>query len=126
MRRTHWQLSGSAPSSTDIVPQTATRSAARLVWGSAMSLLSDIAGFWMEGTMRTLEAFSQGYGSPETDPPATTPYEVVYEAGMLRLRHYRPVERRHKRPLLIVYALIKRPFILDLQPGKSVLETLLG
>jgi len=91
-----------------------------------MSLLSDIAGFWMEGTMRTLEAFSQGYGSPETDPPATTPYEVVYEAGMLRLRHYRPVERRHKRPLLIVYALIKRPFILDLQPGKSVVETLVG
>ena len=75
--------------------------------------------------MRTLEAFVQGYGSPQTDPPATTPYEVAYEGGMLRLRHYRPAERRHKSPLLIVYALIKRPFILDLQPGKSVVETLL-
>ena len=75
--------------------------------------------------MRTLEAFVQGYGSPQTDPPATTPYEVAYEGGMLRLRHYRPAERRHKSPLLIVYALIKRPFILDLQPGKSVVESLL-
>lgn len=75
--------------------------------------------------MRALEAFAQGYGSPQTDPPATTPYEVAYEGGMLRLRHYRPAERRHKSPLLIVYALIKRPFILDLQPGKSVVETLL-
>jgi polyhydroxyalkanoate synthase len=90
-----------------------------------MSLLSDIAAFWMEGTVRTLEAFGQGYGSPRTDPPATTSYEVVYEGGMLRLRHYQPSERRHKRPLLIVYALIKRPFILDLQPGKSVVESLL-
>ncbi|MBV8356837.1 MAG: alpha/beta fold hydrolase, partial [Deltaproteobacteria bacterium] len=78
----------------------------------------------MEGTIRTLKAFSQGYGSPQTDPPATTPYEVVYEGGMLRLRHYQSLERRHKTPLLIVYALIKRPFILDLQPGKSVIESL--
>ena len=89
-----------------------------------MSLLSDVAGFWIEGAMRTLEAFGQGYGSPQTDPPATTPYRVVYEGGMLRLRHYQPFERRHKTPLLIVYALIKRPFILDLQPGKSVVESL--
>jgi hypothetical protein len=44
-----------------------------------MSLLSDVASFWIEGAMRTLEAFGQGYGSPQTDPPATTPYEVVYE-----------------------------------------------
>ena len=50
--------------------------------------------------MRTLEAFVQGYGSPQTDPPATTPYEIAYEGGMLRLRHYRPAERRHKSPLL--------------------------
>jgi polyhydroxyalkanoate synthase len=89
-----------------------------------MSLLSEITGFWLEGTVRTLEAFGQGYGSPETDPPATTPYRVVYEGGMLRLRHYQAPERRFKTPLLIVYALIKRPFILDLLPGKSVVESL--
>jgi polyhydroxyalkanoate synthase subunit PhaC len=89
-----------------------------------MPLLSEVAGFWMEGAMRALEAFGQGYGSPQTDPPAATPYQVVYEGGMLRLRHYRAVERRHHTPLLIVYALIKRPFILDLQPGKSVVESL--
>lgn len=89
-----------------------------------MPLLNEVASFWMEGAMRMFEAFSQGYGTPETDPPSTTPYEVIYEGGMLRLRHYQPLERRHKTPLLIVYALIKRPFILDLQPGKSVVESL--
>jgi polyhydroxyalkanoate synthase subunit PhaC len=90
-----------------------------------MPLLSKVADLWMEGAVRTLEAFGQGYGSPRNDPPATTPYEVVYEGGMLRLRHYQPLERRHNTPLLVVYALIKRPFILDLQPGKSVIESLL-
>jgi polyhydroxyalkanoate synthase subunit PhaC len=90
-----------------------------------MPLLSEVAGFWMEGAMRMLEAFGQGYGSPEADPPPTTPYQVIFEGGMLRLRHYQPPERRHQTPILIVYALIKRPFILDLQPGKSVIESLL-
>jgi polyhydroxyalkanoate synthase len=90
-----------------------------------MPLLSEVAAFWMEGVMRSLEAWGRGFGSPHNDPPATTPYRVVFEGGMLRLRHYQPVERRHETPLLIVYALIKRPFILDLQPGKSVVESLL-
>ncbi|HKV53187.1 MAG TPA: alpha/beta fold hydrolase [Candidatus Binataceae bacterium] len=90
-----------------------------------MSLLNEIAGFWMEGAVRTLEAFGKGFGSPASDPAPTTPYEVIYEGGKVRLRHYQPAERRHKTPLLIVYALIKRPFILDLQPGKSVIESLL-
>ena len=41
------------------------------------------------------------------------------------MRHYTPAERLHKTPVLIVYALIKRPYILDLQPGKSVVQSLL-
>jgi polyhydroxyalkanoate synthase len=75
--------------------------------------------------LRTLGAIGRGFGSPATDPAPVTPYEVVYQGGKVSLRHYRPAERRHKTPLLIVYALIKRPFVLDLQPGKSVVESLL-
>jgi polyhydroxyalkanoate synthase len=87
--------------------------------------LNDIVGYWFDGALRTLDAIANGFGSPETDPPANTPYEVVYEGGKVSLRHYRPAVRRHRTPLLIVYALIKRPFVLDLQPGKSVVESLL-
>jgi polyhydroxyalkanoate synthase len=88
--------------------------------------LSDIAGYWTDGVLRTFEALGRGFGSPATDPAPVTPYDVVYKAGKVNLRHYRPAERRHKTPLLIVYALIKRPFVLDLQPGKSVVESLLN
>jgi polyhydroxyalkanoate synthase subunit PhaC len=50
-----------------------------------------------------------------------TPAEVVYEEDRLQLLHYRgegPV--RFKTPLLFVFALVNRPYILDILPNKSV------
>jgi polyhydroxyalkanoate synthase len=77
------------------------------------------------GTMRTIEAFARGFGSPQTDPAPVTPYEVIFETSIVRVRHYTPAKRRHKTPLLFVYAVIKRPYVLDLQPDKSVVRNLL-
>lgn len=58
---------------------------------------------------------------------AGTPYEVVFEVDRVKLKHYRPKERSatFKLPLLVVYALINRETMLDLQPGRSVLEIFL-
>jgi polyhydroxyalkanoate synthase subunit PhaC len=50
-----------------------------------------------------------------------TPSEVVYEEDHLKLRRYvgeGPVKQ--KTPLLFVFALVNRPYILDIFPGKSV------
>src|SRR5207245_353975 len=49
---------------------------------------------------------------------------MIYEAGKLCLRHYEAAGQSHATPILIVYSLIKRPFILDLQAGSSVIENL--
>jgi polyhydroxyalkanoate synthase len=50
-----------------------------------------------------------------------TPSEVVYEEDRLKLLHYRgPGPARHRTPLLFVYALVNRPYILDLKTGRSV------
>ncbi|MFC4541624.1 class III poly(R)-hydroxyalkanoic acid synthase subunit PhaC [Halosolutus amylolyticus] len=55
-----------------------------------------------------------------------TPSEVVYEENKLRLLHYEPMtEEQHDIPILVVYALINKPYILDLQPDRSVVQTLL-
>lgn len=55
-----------------------------------------------------------------------TPSHVVYTENQLQLLHYTPrTEQQHPVPLLIVYALINRPYILDLQPDRSVIATLL-
>ncbi len=90
-----------------------------------MSVLSEVASFWTEGAIRTLNAIRDGFGAVENDPPGVTPYTVIYEGGKVSLRHYPargPV--RHRTPLLLVYALIKRPWILDMQSGRSVIENL--
>jgi polyhydroxyalkanoate synthase subunit PhaC len=57
---------------------------------------------------------------------ACTPYEVVYQEDRVKLKHYKPVAATaFKTPLLVVYALINRETMLDLQPGRSVVETFL-
>ena len=57
---------------------------------------------------------------------ATTPYDVVYEEDRVKLKHYKPTtEIQLKRPLLMVYALINRETMLDLQPGRSVVQNFL-
>jgi polyhydroxyalkanoate synthase subunit PhaC len=58
---------------------------------------------------------------------ATTPYEIVYEEDRVKLKHYKPVAKnRMKTPLLIVYALINRETMLDLQPGRSVVQNFIS
>jgi polyhydroxyalkanoate synthase subunit PhaC len=57
---------------------------------------------------------------------ATTPYDVVYTQDRVKLKHYRPMApKKIKTPLLMIYALINRETMLDLQPGRSVVENFL-
>jgi len=56
----------------------------------------------------------------------TTPSEVVYREDKLKLLRYVPeVEQRHRPALLIAFALVNRPYILDLMPHKSVVRQFL-
>lgn len=57
---------------------------------------------------------------------AQTPYDVVYTEDRVKLKHYRPVtDIAYNTPLFIVYALINRETMLDLQPDRSVVQNLL-
>jgi polyhydroxyalkanoate synthase len=58
------------------------------------------------------------------DPPSTTVFGVVYEGRLLRLRHYEP-EAPRGPPVLLVHSLFKRPYVLDLMPERSVVQSLL-
>ena len=65
------------------------------------------------------------------DPPKVkvgqSPCEVVFRKNKMKLLRYTPqVEKLKKPPVLIVYALVNRPYILDLQRGRSVIQTLLA
>ncbi|MBI3268506.1 MAG: alpha/beta fold hydrolase [Planctomycetes bacterium] len=52
-----------------------------------------------------------------------TPHRELPLDGPAVLRHYRP-ERPNGRPVFLLYAMINRPYVLDLLPGRSVIEQL--
>src|SRR4051794_19025917 len=53
----------------------------------------------------------------------TTPKDVVYKDGTLSLiRYRRDGPASFAEPVLFCYALVNRPYILDLQPDKSVVR----
>ncbi len=56
---------------------------------------------------------------------AQTPKEQIWALNKAKLYRYVPVvppEKRHKTPLLLIFALMNRPYILDLRPGHSFVE----
>ena len=62
----------------------------------------------------------------ETIEVGLTPSTVVYEENKLELLHYESrTDEQNEVPILVVYALINKPYILDLQPDRSVIRRLL-
>jgi len=62
-------------------------------------------------------------------PIAQTPKELVWTLNKTKLYRYVPVvppQDRHPIPLLLVFALMNRPYILDLRPGHSFVEFMLS
>jgi polyhydroxyalkanoate synthase len=56
-----------------------------------------------------------------------TPNEVLVEKRAYRLLHYQQmVSKTARTPILVVYALINRSYVLDLQPDKSWIRSLLS
>jgi polyhydroxyalkanoate synthase len=56
-----------------------------------------------------------------------TPNEVLVETRAYRLLHYQQmVSKTARTPILVVYALINRSYVLDLQPDKSWIRSLLS
>ncbi len=74
------------------------------------------------GAIRALRLFPS---LQETDYK-TTPHDVVYEEDKVKLLHYRATSKRlHPTPLLVVYALVNRHYILDVE-NKSAIRNLLN
>ncbi|HSN97520.1 MAG TPA: alpha/beta fold hydrolase [Candidatus Nanopelagicales bacterium] len=64
-----------------------------------------------------------GVGEP---PVGSTPHKVIYTRGKMRLLRYEPTHRRHRTPILFVYSLINKHYILDFLPGRSLIEFMVG
>ena len=57
--------------------------------------------------------------------PDRTPARIIHSVGRIKLLHYEPEKREtelREVPLLVIYAMINRYYILDLQPDRSVVK----
>ena len=81
----------------------------------------------------TLKMWSRFFAVPRVIDRArdvkvgTTPSEIVYEEDSLRLLRYRrDTPAVYAEPVLVCYALVNRPYIVDLQTDRSVIRQLLA
>ena len=80
------------------------------------------SGFDLSKVAKTLELLSRGNHISVGD----TPNDIVSETRLYRLLHYRSIVKRvSSTPILVVYALVNRSYVLDLQPNKSWIRHLL-
>jgi len=64
--------------------------------------------------------------STEAEPQVgQTPKEIIWTKNKAKLYRYQPsIKKTNKVPILMIYALINKPYILDLYPGNSLIEYL--
>ena len=71
--------------------------------------------------LRRMSALPLLYDKAQKVRKGVTPSEVVYEEDKLKVYHYiGKGEVKHKTPLIVVFALVNRPYIVDLKEGRSV------
>jgi polyhydroxyalkanoate synthase len=81
----------------------------------------------------TAAQFQAALAAASRCAPGCSPKDLVWESGKLRLFRYRPLpspslgaESPPAVPLLIVYALVNRPYMMDLQEDRSLIRGLLA
>jgi poly[(R)-3-hydroxyalkanoate] polymerase subunit PhaC len=73
--------------------------------------------------LRRMGGLAKAWQQARQVKKGATPSEVVYEEDRLKLLHYlSPAAPRYSTPLVVVFALVNRPYILDLKAGRSVVS----
>ena len=100
-------------------------------WDDLFFQIEDATQYSSEIAQQTISRYTKGskaiIDSLEI-PVGQTPKNAIWTLNKSTLYHYEPVkpeEKRYPVPLLLVYALINKPFIFDLTPGRSFVEFLL-
>lgn len=90
-----------------------------------LTLHTEFDDVWQNDFVILMDNLSKIGKSP---PPSVgeTSKELIYSENKLRLFRYFPLDVKQKKtPLLITYALVNRPFIVDLEPKRSLILRLL-
>lgn len=75
--------------------------------------------------LEKLKRFTEVVTTDAEPQVGQTPKEIIWTKNKAKLYHYAPGKKKtNKVPILFVYALINRAYILDLYPGNSLIEYL--
>lgn len=78
---------------------------------------------WWAATARWLEVLAYDH-KPST---GISPKEIIWRKNKSKLYHYQPTtDRKYRTPIMLIYALINKPYVLDLTPGSSLVEYLVN
>jgi polyhydroxyalkanoate synthase len=88
--------------------------------------MNPVMDFWQDFMRKTASA-PQVLQAAQKVRVGATPSRAVYHEDNVRLLSYRSdTAPTYKTPVLVVFALVNRPYILDLRDGKSVVQQFLG
>jgi len=80
---------------------------------------------WQDDFVLLMDYFTDTVKNPPPNVGATAK-ELLYSENKLRLFRYKALDVKQKKtPVLITYALVNRPFIVDLEPKRSLVLRLL-
>lgn len=80
----------------------------------------------LDKNWRRSEALMKHAVRPGSPQVGRTPKEVVWTFNKAKLYRYHQDKQVHATPLFLTYALINKPYILDLTPGNSLVEFLVA
>ncbi len=101
------------------------------LWDDLFYQLEETTSISSEAAQKAFQRYTLGWKAilhSYDVPVGQTPKELVWTLNKARLYHYvprKPTMDLHPVPLLLVYALINKPFIFDLAPGRSFVEFML-
>ncbi len=88
--------------------------------------LTDLTGYnKLRDTFYDLSSAASRRFETLRDTVNRTPSEVIRMKGRFSLLHYKPVVQKERVPILVIYSLINRHYILDLLPKVSIINNLL-
>ena len=101
-----------------------------------MNQTTDFTNPWAQSQKILLEEASAAVGRMTNLPTlwqraqnirkGVSPAVTVYEEDRLKLRHYlSPEKPRYRTPVVFIYALVNRPYMVDLQEDRSIMRGLL-
>lgn len=92
--------------------------------GSAEQISEHFQEDW-EKSLETTQKWFEIVNSTPSPQVGLTPKDIIWRKNKAQLYHYQTTTaKKHKVPILIVYALINKPYILDIAPEISLVKYL--